>query len=257
MLPSESCVFFDQIDTVSWEKKQLPKLGGPGIAEIWRIHLPSSMDRITELYQILSFEEKNKASRFYQEKDRHRFIIGKAILKIFLARHLNIHPQTINFTYELYKKPVLKVGDQIPVHFNVSHSGDYVLIAFADKPIGVDIEYIDRNLDINEIMNVAFSNAEIVFMTQQTTCMELFFQLWARKEALLKAASKGLNNDIKYMPSLNGKHFVQSELLNGNERWRVTSFNVDEKHVASIAYPASILQVQFNQLVYSPSYDHV
>lgn len=257
MCPSESSVFFDQIDTVSWEKKQLPKLGGPGIAEIWRIHIPSCMDGITELYKVLSFEEKYKASLFYQEKDRHRFIIGKAILKIFLGTYLSIHPETINFTYGLYKKPVLKLGDQIPVHFNLSHSGNYVLIAFADKPIGVDIEYIDTNLDINEIIKVAFSDDEIVFMTKQTTRIELFFQLWTRKEALLKAASKGIDNDIKYVPSLNGNHFVQSEQLNGNESWRVTSFKVDEKHFASIAYPATMLQVQFKQLVYSPSYDHV
>lgn len=243
----ESFVFFDEADVVSWHKGYPAAFNEPGIVEIWRLYFPSCIDRISELYEILHPEEKRKSSLFFHKSDRQKFIIGKAMLRMILGGYLNINPGMLTFSAGMYMKPVLKVGNDIPFHFNISHSGDYILIAVSDSPIGVDIEHYQTGLNIHEVMEIAFSEKEIDFIKEQVIPQKAFFQLWTRKEALIKATSRGLNNDIRYIPCLNGKHHISPSLINNGQDWHVSNFHVDTEHIGSIAYLKNTREVRFKQ----------
>jgi len=60
---------------------------------------------------------------------------------------------------------------------------------------------------------------------------------WTRKEALTKATAKGLDDNLKDIPCLDGPHSVSTAIVPEVETsWRVNSFEVDEDHVGSVAF---------------------
>ncbi len=84
-------------------------------------------------------------------------------------------------------------------HFNISNSGDFVAVAFADTPIGIDIEvHRDVNLKISERY---FTADEKNYVKDNIS----FFYVWTRKEALLKQIGVGLK-EISSHGVLNNKN---------------------------------------------------
>lgn len=243
----ESYVFFDETDVIVWENDKPAAYNESGVVEIWRLHFPSYVNSVCHFYDILQPDEKHKSSLFYHKKDKDKFVMGRAMLRMILGSYLRADPKALEFTIGIHMKPVLKIKGEIPVHFNLSHSGDYILIAFSDHPVGIDVERYESHLNITEVMEIAFSDKEVKYMKKQRQPFQAFFQLWTRKEALLKAASKGLNNDIKYVPCLNGKHVVSAALLNNSQSWRVSNFPVDKQHIGSIAYLNTTRELRFKQ----------
>ncbi|MDE5094433.1 MAG: 4'-phosphopantetheinyl transferase, partial [Trichodesmium sp. St11_bin5] len=84
---------------------------------IWSTNLKLSSDKIEELSTILSPDEKNRANKFYFEKDKNRFIIARGTLRTILSRYLNIEPKKLQFTYSDRGKPYLK---NTSILFNLS-----------------------------------------------------------------------------------------------------------------------------------------
>jgi 4'-phosphopantetheinyl transferase len=81
------------------------------------------------------------------------------------------------------------------IDFNLSHARDHVLIAVArGQPLGVDIERIDRNVDIEGLSRRFFaaSEADALDALPETLRAEAFVRLWTCKEAVLKALGEGL-----------------------------------------------------------------
>lgn len=84
------------------------------------------------------------------------------------------------------------------IQFNVSHSYDHGLLAFASYGrIGVDIEDRHRRPNIDEILYSVFSAQEQRLLRQypEPSRRQLFFRLWTYKEALIKATGEGFRRD--------------------------------------------------------------
>ena len=94
----------------------------PHHVDVWRVRLAS----IDQDQSTLSTDECERASRFHFEKDRNRFIIAHSSLRDILARYLHCEPQQLSFSTNRFGKPFLPDHD---IEFNLSHSGDYALIA--------------------------------------------------------------------------------------------------------------------------------
>jgi len=84
-------------------------------------------------------------------------------------------------------KPYLKNGS---VYFNLSHSGDYAVLAVADSEIGVDIEKVTPYDDA--VAARCFTQAEQEWIKKQGND-EAFFTLWTAKESLMKGFGLGLS----------------------------------------------------------------
>ncbi len=73
-----------------------------------------------------------RAERFYFEKDRKRFFVGRGILRSILEKYLDIAPSRLQFFYGDNGKPaVADTGRQETIRFNLSHSNGRALFAFA------------------------------------------------------------------------------------------------------------------------------
>lgn len=204
-------------------------------ADVWQISITSNILAINDFLALLSADERARASRYYQQKDRERFIISRGVLRVLLARYLKMQAAEIVFKIGVNKKPFVKSADGTELHYNASHSGDYVLIAIAALPVGVDVENMEPLFPYQEILEHSFNPDEITYIDQSVTQLETFYTLWTRKEALLKATAKGIDDDMKLVPCLDGEHMVSASIIQSSQNWFVSSFNINHSYIGSVA----------------------
>jgi 4'-phosphopantetheinyl transferase len=119
------------------------------------------------------------------------------VLRALLGRYLKLEPAKVQFVYNAWGKPTLAPGSgQAALQFNVSHSGELALYAFARQAeVGIDIEFIRTDLDYEEIAERFFSSHERATLRSLPAQVkgESFFRCWTRKEAYIKAKGQGLS----------------------------------------------------------------
>ncbi|MCB0640832.1 MAG: 4'-phosphopantetheinyl transferase superfamily protein [Phaeodactylibacter sp.] len=178
----------------SWQKTQ-PKAGIlPDELHLWQALLPSQPPQLEQLERYLANEELRRADRYFFEKDRSRFVAARGLLRKMLGAYLNCSPRSVKFDYTATGKPLL--ASPGPLHFNLSHAGELALFAFSlDRPVGVDIEQMRADIELEAIARQFFSPREIqaIALIPETEKRALFYQFWCRKEALLKALGAGLS----------------------------------------------------------------
>ncbi len=216
----------------AWQKKTFSP--SEKQVDIWKI---SVQDYNLLPENILSKDELLKAARFLHSKDRASFVCRRAALRILLSRYTDIPPSGIEFIAGKNKKPELK-SELNKIWFNVSHSGELILIAISDTEIGVDIERIETSFNYSDILRHSFSEQEINQIEQAADSRDFFFRLWTRKEALTKASSRGLDDELSNIPCLDGWHSINEELIGLNGNWQLNSFDIDHKYTGSIAFQA-------------------
>lgn len=81
------------------------------------------------------------------------------------------------------------------VYFNLSHSGDYVVCAFSDDEVGVDVEKIGKPYE--GIVHRFFHPNEIKRWENATDDKsDLFYRIWVAKESYLKYLGTGLSQSL-------------------------------------------------------------
>ncbi|HMG84034.1 MAG TPA: 4'-phosphopantetheinyl transferase superfamily protein [Ferruginibacter sp.] len=211
-------------------------------ADFFRIRISDQLSFLADRLSVLSSEEIARANRFHQTKDKNRYIIAHGMLRNILEKkYLHQPAAAIKFIEGKNKKPYLDADKKL--FFNISYSGDWIVLAIAGSEIGVDIEMINRDLDINEVMQQSFSEDEINYMNTNSS-REQFFLLWTRKEAILKATGQGLNNHLKLIPVVDGTHSVPN-IISSNNDWQVSSFAIADNYIASIAINYLVNEIRF------------
>lgn len=89
-------------------------------------------------------------------------------------------------------KPFFREAPQL--HFNISHSGGLWACAFADSPVGVDVQ---RHCPIRReaIARRFFCPEEVDWLRR--TQYAAFFDLWTAKESYLKYTGQGLRAGLR------------------------------------------------------------
>jgi 4'-phosphopantetheinyl transferase len=144
----------------------------------------------------LSRAEQEKASTFRKPADGRRYILRHGMVRFILGNYLLSPPGSVPLVTGRNGKPGLDLQpkDQ-PVTFSVSHTGEMMSIGVMKKfNMGIDIVKIDPRCPIQEIADYLFCPQEIQYLqgTQPDRKQEIFFALWAMKEAVIKATGEGL-----------------------------------------------------------------
>jgi 4'-phosphopantetheinyl transferase len=213
---------------------------------VWRASLDRSAGAIQQLAATLSADEVARAGQFYSSRLRLRYVAGRGLLRAILSRYLDVPPGAISFHYGAHGKPALAPGDAgvPPCHFNVSHAQGLVVYAIARRAVGIDVEYRHRPVEIARLARRFFAPAEQAAVTAAAPehANDLFFQIWTRKEAYIKATGKGLAQPLQTFDVLSGAgvDVVYVELAGRGQpslRWQLLDLHPHPDFAAALAAP--------------------
>lgn len=161
------------------------------------------------LLMSISEKQKEKALKFKNEKDQIRSMISSSLINSLSNEEI---------LFNEMGKPYYQNGP----FFNVSHSGQFVIMAVSNKEIGVDIEE-NNNSDMSPLIKI-FNEAEVKLIKEHAD----FYYLWCAKESLIKCMGSSINK-VKEVPSLP---------LNGLKTFKGKDYQcqtfIYEKHIVSI-----------------------
>jgi 4'-phosphopantetheinyl transferase len=146
-----------------------------------------------------------KASRFKRLPDKVCSLVGGALvqnaLKDYIAENEALEFSTedvLDISYVLVENGKPYVKNYPSFHFSLSHSGDYVALAAAGIPVGIDVQE-ERVSDSDKLAERFFSEKENEMLRKIADDEErshMFFRIWSAKEAYIKMTGHGLQEDL-------------------------------------------------------------
>jgi len=166
----------------------------------------------TALYEQASQERKSRADRYRRREDALRCVTADALLRYAL------HGMDCTVTHTAQGKP--RITGKPDFHYNLSHSGRWVVIAYGGSEVGVDVEQIRTDTDMETIAEAFFSPEERNYVREDSVqSRRRFFEVWTAKESYIKFLGTGLKKDLTsfsvlglepqirlYHPQLDGAH---------------------------------------------------
>ena len=126
---------------------------------IWRISASEWGSEVPLLMTVMSQDERERACRFVFEADRSRFIVARGLLRFLLSAYTSRLPEELTFCSGRNGKPFLNTQDD--VNFNVSHSGEIVLIAISrGQQVGIDVECGGRTFSVQNLAQSCLTECE-------------------------------------------------------------------------------------------------
>lgn len=199
-----------------------------------------------QLLTSITKEERDKVTRFSFKCNSKQTLIGRVLIRYCLKNLLNIEWSCLCIGQTAKDRPFLKIKEtlclakmnSLPYHvdFNVSHSGDYIVIFVGISSLnstrkaendlddyfklGTDVMKIEidertrlnnpgdneeaifqKELNRHErVIESKFSNVERNFIYNKTSPVEklsAFYRLWSLKESYVKALGDGIGFDLK------------------------------------------------------------
>ena len=158
----------------------------PGEIHLWLINLDDWSGRTETLLEVLSDDERARASRLVIPKVRNRFVVARGLLREILAGSISVSPKELQFTYGEHGKPELLNNTRNDTFFNLSHSAEMALIAVNRRyQIGVDIERTRPDRHFLKLSNRFFSQRESGDLASlpEYEIPAGFYSCWTRKDA--------------------------------------------------------------------------
>ena len=203
---------------------------------VWLASIDHHAAKLESLFAALSPEELARGGRHKLEADRNRFVIGRGLLRRLLGHYLRRAPGDVKFGHGPFGKPALQ--DKSRLEFNVAHSGDLILFAFAKRrSVGIDIERINPELNALDVAAEFCSLSEMQELTRlnELERRQAMFRLWVRKEAFLKATGEGLSRSPLEINVLDGLRFSGKKEDECAPSWQLRDLEIDPDYAAAIA----------------------
>lgn len=205
----------------------------PSEIHIWRV--PLDMPPIQS--EILSPAERDRADRFFAERDRIRYHNAHTALRQILARYTGLEPQTLQFHTNAYGKPSLV--NALPVEFNLSHSNSFALVSIHSSPVGIDIEHLRADFDVLALAQRYFAPAETALVNANP---ERFFEFWTRKEAFIKAIGMGVSFPLQKFDTCTDR--INIHPPEPQSDWYARTFHPAPDYIAAVVTPHHILDLK-------------
>ena len=126
---------------------------------------------------------------------RRSFLAGHWHARELAGDWLQVEPRRITLQRHDDGRPRLEVdGEPSPLSLSLSHSGDWLAIALATVPVGIDVELPRRQRDLQGLARFAFSPEEVRRLDglDDAGYSAAFHRLWTLKEARGKRSGTGL-----------------------------------------------------------------
>lgn len=182
---------------VPWRLLELPPVA-PSLSQPLLIALdlrdPLPESERAALAASLAPAERQRWEALRLPEDRERFLRGRGALRRLLGAWREEPPEAVPIGVGAHGKPCCLGGPE----FNLSHSGDLILLAVhQQRPVGVDVERLRPGLAWRPIARRVLPPAEwqaleALAAVAEEEAAEAFLVAWCRLEARLKAEGVGL-----------------------------------------------------------------
>jgi 4'-phosphopantetheinyl transferase len=230
-----------------------------GEAHVWSLPLDVGQSALASAIDLLSPDERERADRLRFDVQRNRFVVGRGLLRVILGRYCDVPPERLRFSYGPHGKPELTASEGArraggALHFNLAHSeGVGVLAVTQIGPVGVDVEQVRRLMEFKELVSQFFSVREAAEFLRLPWEQQpaAFFNLWTRKEALLKATGEGIAHllnrvEVSFLPGEPARVLsLPAEQWAGCE-WSLVDLAISPSYAGALALPVrNVLVSQF------------
>lgn len=141
----------------------------------------------------ISLLSKIEGYKFSEGKQRS--LIGDLMVRRFYAQEFKVDPFSFDFEYNEHEKPALK--NYSDTYFNISHSSDWVVVAFSDRPVGIDVEKNKGNrLKVAKRFFTQEEQNDLFSLPSIEKQIDYFYRLWTLKESYMKAVGKGISMSL-------------------------------------------------------------
>lgn len=216
--------------------------------DLWAVSLAPANATDGSYRRLLSPEEQARADRYLKSQDAERWTVARAMLRAVLASYLDGDPDNITFEYDSYNKPFLP-PDQLsePLHFNLSHSDELMLLAVSrDSAMGIDVEATRPLDDIARVARRFFEPTETAALLALPAAEQIaaFYRCWTRKEAVLKAVGTGLSTPldsftVAFLPGAEASMRWCDSWEGPHESLQLSGFTLCPGYVGALAVPGT------------------
>lgn len=201
---------------------------------------PSAQVEIPGWPALLNAAEKDQFAAFHFDHDRRRFLLTRVLVRSVLAAYLPTPAKDLVFCHNDFGRPsLLPEQNPLGLDFNLSHTGQGIVCALACRArIGVDLESYtkSRNPEIAETFFTDREKAQL-HTVPQARWNRQFIELWALKEAYIKALGKGTAIPLdSFYFELHSEHIEFVDLENGedNAAWHFRVLEAPDEQVLSV-----------------------
>lgn len=151
------------------------------------------LDEVATWSRLLSPEERERAEGLSNGTMRARFMVSRGLRRAVLAGCTGRPAEDLLFREDEGEKPRLEAA--VGWDFNLSHAGDYVAVAVARGPVGIDLEQMRVVRQMAALVRRFFHEDEATVwerLPDGEERREAFFVLWSAREAAMKCRGLGL-----------------------------------------------------------------
>ncbi|MEU1349096.1 4'-phosphopantetheinyl transferase family protein [Streptomyces sp. NPDC005775] len=214
---------------------RLPALAPAGGPSLWLVDAVRHGGHAQRMApDILDDGELHRAARLVVAADRRCYAAAHVALRLLLGARLGVAPESVPLTRDPcpscggpHGRPVTGGG----VHFSLSHSRGVALLAFADVPVGVDVEQLPKPGVVSEIAGQLHpaESRELAELPEEQRPVA-FGRVWTRKEAYLKGEGIGLADGLA------AEHVGTGPRPGpGPAGWTITDVRVPAGYAAAVA----------------------
>jgi 4'-phosphopantetheinyl transferase len=164
---------------------------------VWIVRVDAaSALQIETLRGSLSSREQARLDALRNHDDKVGFAAAHVLTRVALSQLFPIPAEDWNFDYtELGKPFAVSPHGYEDIHFSLSHTRGLVGCAVARTPVGIDLEALNHDLDVDSLIASTIAPHELAQLSNCAPKQKVrrFLSLWTLKEALSKALGVGLN----------------------------------------------------------------
>lgn len=216
---------------------------------------------LAQYASLLSTEERARHERIRTPADRRRFLITRAAIRSALSDCCpDVSPAVWQFTRGPHGRPEIAAPlNAAGLTFNISHAkGLIAIVIVREGKLGVDVERIDRLVDVTAVARRYFSPEEFSKLQAlpEAERRNFFFELWTLKEAWVKATGTGLAKSLGHVSFALTEHRIDLQLAGESEElsaeWQFWQLRPSATHQIAVAYAEESLACRSGPCPRSP-----
>jgi 4'-phosphopantetheinyl transferase len=205
------------------------------VMRLYIVSITEFADRQEQGLALLPSTRRARALRYLREEDRLRCLAGGLLMRRLLG--VREDGQLVEGPHG--KPRLAGKGPQ----FNLSHAGEYVVLALGERPLGVDIERTERMKPA--AARYCLTPEEYALFARAENPEEFFCAIWTGKESVMKGTGLGMRlapQSFSLLPLEAEEHRILGE------RWFVGRHSLNNGYIVALASQEPVRDMEIVRL---------